>query len=50
MVLEAKKNRLLIDHERNRINMIKAQKVSGIQALGISERYINEIEKKKPTF
>ena len=29
-MIEAKKNSLTIDYERNRINMIKAQKISGI--------------------
>ena len=50
MQIEGKKNRLLIDQERNRIEMIKAQKLTGVQALGISERYTAELMKKKANF
>ena len=32
-ILEGKKNRLLIDQERNRIEMIKAQKLSAVKHL-----------------
>ena len=50
MVIEGKKNRLLIDQERNRIEMIKAQKLSGIQQLGIADRYTAELKQKKAKF
>ena len=49
-ILEGKKNRLLIDQERNRIEMIKAQKLSGVKSLGISDRFTTDLAKKKPTF
>ena len=35
MIIEGKKTRLMIDQERNRIDMIKAQKLSGVQSLGV---------------
>ena len=48
--IEGKKNRLLIDQERNRIEMIKAQKLSSVRQLGVQDRYTAELEKKKATF
>ena len=50
MIIEGKKNRLMIDQERNRIQMIKAQKLASVRQLGVQERYTAELENKKTTF
>ena len=50
MIIEGKKTRLMIDQERNRIDMIKAQKLSGVQSLGVQDRYTAELLKKKASF
>ena len=39
MIVEGKRNRLFIDQERNRIEMIKAQKLANVKALGVSDKY-----------
>ena len=40
-IIEGKKTRMLMDQERNRIQMIQAQKLSNLQAIGTSEKYTN---------
>ena len=49
-ILEGKKNRLLIDQERNRIEMIKAQKLSAVKHLGVDAKYTEELLRKKVSF
>ena len=38
---------MMIDQERNRIEMIKAQKLTGVQALGVSEKYTQDLTTSK---
>jgi len=49
-ILEGKKNRLLIDQERNRIEMIKAQKLCAVKSLGVDAKYTEDLLKKKISF
>ena len=49
-ILEGKKNRLLIDQERNRIEMIKAQKLCAVKTLGVDAKYTEDLLKKKVSF
>ena len=49
-IIEGKKNRLLIDQERNRIEMIKAQKLCAVKTLGVDAKYTEDLLKKKISF
>ena len=49
-IIEGKKNRLLIDQERNRIEMIKAQKLCAVKAIGVDAKYTEDLMKKKISF
>lgn len=40
----------MIDQERNRIDMIKAQKINSVRQLSIDELYMKDLAKKKATF
>lgn len=50
VLIDGKKTRMLMNEERNRIQMIQAQKLSNLQALGTSERYTNQLKLRKTTF
>lgn len=49
-IIEGKKNRLLIDQERNRIEMIKAQKLCAVKSIGVDAKYTEDLMKKKISF
>ena len=49
-IMDAKRTSLLIDQERNRIEMIKAQKLSTVKDLGVTEKYQYDLLKQKPSF
>ena len=49
-IIDGKKTRMLMDQERNRIQMIQAQKLSNLQAIGTSEKYTNSLKARKTTF